>query len=414
MTILKAVYTVSAVCLACLFSACNGSNATKKEAIGNQTAGQPVETRKPDVGYIPAFAGQTRAPGIKTAAEYEVKIITENLDRPWGIIAMPNGDFLVNEKEGKMRVVTADGKIGDNISGIPAVDSKGQGGLLGITLDPDFATNRTVYWSFSEKQGEGNLTAVAKGVLSADNKKMESVQVIFRATPAYDGDKHFGSRLVFDKQGNLFVSTGERSDKETRKYSQDLNSGLGKVLRMTKNGEPVAGNPFMNQQNTMPQVYTYGHRNVQGMDIHPETGEIWITEMGPKGGDELNLIQAGKNYGWPEITYGVEYTGAKISNGQTKKEGMEQPVYFWDPVLSPSGMTFYRSNDIPEWKNNLFIGGLNSNHIARLVIKDNRVVGEERLLADQQQRFRAVTEGKDGALYAITDSGRLYRIGKKK
>ncbi len=398
---------------AIILLSCNGSNATKKEAIGNVTVGQPVETRKPDVGYEPAFAGQTRAPGVKTAAEYDVKILTENLARPWGIIALPTGDFLVNEKEGNMRIVTGDGKIGDKISGIPEVMSKGQGGLLGITLDPDFSTNRTVFWSFSEKQGTGNLTAVAKGVLSADSRKMENVQVIFRATPAYNGDMHFGSRLVFDRDGNLFVSTGERSDKEMRKYSQDLSSGLGKILRMTKNGDAVAGNPFMNKQNAMPQVYTYGHRNIQGIDIHPQTGELWISEMGPKGGDELNLIKAGKNYGWPEITYGVEYSGAKISNGQTKKEGMEQPVYYWDPVLSPSGMTFYRGNEMAEWKNNLFIAGLNSHHICRLIIDNNKVTGEERLLSDQQQRFRAVTEGKDGALYAITDSGRLYRIGKK-
>ena len=224
---------------------------------------------------------------------------------------------------------------------------------------------------------------------------------------------HYGGRILFDKSGDLFVSTGERSDLETRPQAQDLNSALGKILHITTDGKPAGGNPFLNDANARPEIYSYGHRNVQGLAFHPETGDLWENEFGPRGGDEVNLIQPGKNYGWPTITYGLEYSGKKVGKGITRQPGMEQPVYYWDPVVSPSGMTFYSSDSLPEWKNNLFIGSLSGNHIVRLVIKNNKVVGEERLLADQGQRFRAVTQGIDGALYAITDEGRLYRIGKK-
>ena len=211
----------------------------------------------------------------------------------------------------------------------------------------------------------------------------------------------------------FFVSTGERSDLRTRPNAQLLNTGHGKVIRITAEGQPVADNPFIHTAGALPEIYSYGHRNPQGVDIHPVTRELWLSEMGPRGGDEINLIKPGKNYGWPEITYGIEYSGAPISEGATQKEGMEQPVYYWDPVLSPSGMAFYTSNEIPEWQNNLFIGGLSSKHIARIVLKDNRVIGEERLLSGENQRFRDIGNGKDGALYAVTDEGRLYRIARK-
>ena len=192
-----------------------------------------------------------------------------------------------------------------------------------------------------------------------------------------------------------------------------LDNGYGKVVYITTEGKPVAGNPFINTQGALPEIYTYGHRNAQGLDIHPVTGDLWLNEMGPRGGDELNLIKPGKNYGWAIITYGIEYSGQAISNGATQKDGLEQPVYYWDPVLSPSGMAFYTSNAVPEWENNLFIGGMSSKHIARIVLKDNKVIGEERLLTNENQRFRDVGMGKDGALYAVTDEGRLYRIAKK-
>ena len=270
-----------------------------------------------------------------------------------------------------------------------------------------------VYWVFSENTAEGNLTSVAKGTLSADEKRMENVSVIYRATPAYNGTLHYGGRILVDKSGNLIVSTGERSDKVTRPQAQDLRSGLGKIVRITKDGQPASGNPFAGRNDARPEIWSYGHRNVQGLAFHPVTGDLWENEFGPRGGDELNLIQPGKNYGWPTITYGIEYAGPKIGDGITQKDGMEQPVYYWDPVLSPSGMIFYTGNNIPEWKNNLFITGLNSTHIARLVINNNKVTGEERILANEGQRFRDITQGTDGALYAVTDEGRLYRIDRK-
>ncbi len=312
-----------------------------------------------------------------------------------------------------MRIATTTGTVSEPITGLPAVVSAGQGGLLGVTIDPAFETNRMVYWVFSEKSGVGNLTSVAKGKLSADEKKIEGATVIYRATPAYNGNLHYGGRILFDKTGNLFVSTGERSDLETRPQAQDLKSGLGKIIRITTDGQPAAGNPFAGRADARPEIYTYGHRNVQGLAFHPQTGDLWENEFGPRGGDEVNRIEAGKNYGWPTITYGIEYAGGVIGENIAQKEGLEQPVYYWDPVVSPSGMTFYTSDAIPEWKNNLFIGALSGQHIVRLVIENNKVVGEERLLASEGQRFRDVTQGKDGALYAVTDQGRLYQVIKK-
>lgn len=398
------------ILLSCGTNTTNGSSGT-----GNTSDSTlpPVETKSPNTNLKPAFAGQTRVAGTKTTTAYQNTVITSNLKSPWGIAVLPDGRFLINEKGGTMRIVTGTGTISDPISGIPAVNASGQGGLLGITLDPDFAANRMVYWTFSESVSGGNLTSVAKGKLAADDRTMENVRVIYRATPAYNGNLHYGSRILVDKSGNLVFSTGERSDKVTRPQAQDLRSGLGKIIRITKEGQPAPGNPFAGRADARPEIYSYGHRNVQGLAFHPVTGDLWENEFGPKGGDELNLVQAGKNYGWPTITYGQEYSGQTIGAGITQQEGMEQPVYYWDPVLSPSGMTFYSGDMIPEWKNNLFIAGLNSNHIARLVIRDNRVVGEERILDDQGgQRFRDVVQGKDGALYAVTDQGRLYRIGK--
>ncbi len=401
--------------MAVLLAACSGTNTSNSTntARGTDTTGAPVETKPANTSYKPAFAGQTRIGAVSTTTPYEGKVLTDALKRPWGLVALPDGRLLITEKGGTMRIATTTGTVGEAISSIPAVNSAGQGGLLGLTLDPAFETNRMVYWSFSENVEGGTLTSVAKGRLSDDEKTMENATVIYRATPAYNGTLHYGSRLLFDKDGALMVSTGERSDKVTRPQSQDLKSGLGKIVRITTDGKPAAGNPFLNDANARPEIYSYGHRNVQSLAFHPVTGDLWEAEFGPRGGDELNRIQPGKNYGWPTITYGLEYSGETIGEGITQKEGMEQPVYYWDPVLSPGGMTFYTGDQIPEWKNNLFISGLNSNHIARLVIENNRVTGEERLLAGEGERFRDITQGKDGALYAVTDGGKLYRIAKK-
>ena len=375
--------------------------------------GAPVETKEANTKYKPAYEGQTRIKGVKTSTPYTFNVISKDLKYPWGITSLPDGRLLINEKGGTMRIAKTTGELSAPITGIPQVNPAGQGGLLGLTVDPEFTKNRTVYWAFSEKTDGGNLTAVAKGTLSADETKIENAKVIYRATPAFPSNLHYGGRILVDKTGNLIVSTGERSDIQSRPQAQQLNSALGKVLRITKEGQPAPGNPFAGRTDARPELYSYGHRNVQGLALNPATGDLWETEFGPRGGDELNRIQPGKNYGWPTITYGLEYSGEKVGQGIQQKEGMEQPVYYWDPVLSPSGITFYNGDQISEWKNNLFICGLSSQHIARIVIQNNRVVGEERLLADEGQRFRDITQGKDGALYAVTDGGRLYRIGKK-
>jgi glucose/arabinose dehydrogenase len=393
-------------------SCANDSNTANNINYSDTTKLPPVETKKANSNYAPAFKGQTRAPGVKTTTAYKVDKVAEKLGRPWAIISLPDGRLLMTEKTGYMQIHTATGTLVKKITGFPAVDDGGQGGMLDVALDPAFAKNKTIYWSYSEKQENGNLMAVAKGQLNEAAGKIDNPVVIFRATPALNSRLHFGSRLIFDKDGHLFVSTGERSDMAGRVQAQQLQSGLGKIFKITKDGKPAPGNPFINQQGAMPQVYAYGIRNAQSLDIHPVTGELWEAEFGPRGGDELNIIKAGKNYGWPVITYGLEYSGKNIGEAIQQKAGMEQPVYYWDPVLSPGGMAFYKGNTIPEWKNNLFICGLSSAHIARLVIVNNKVVGEERLLADVKERFRDVTY-VNGVLYTVTDSGNMYKISKK-
>lgn len=373
---------------------------------------QPVETKAANTNYKPAFAGQTRIKGVKTRTPITVTLLNKTLDHPWGISVLPDGRFLISEKMGTMAIVSTDGKILKKITGLPAVVPAGQGGLLDVAIDPQFATNRMVYWDYSEQTNGGTLLAVAKGKLSADELKIENIQVIYRATPAYRGTLQFGSRIVFDKSGNLFVSTGERSGIDIRMQAQDLKSSLGKIIHITKAGKAVAGGPFTKTPDARPEIYAYGLRSPEGLTMNPFTGELWESEFGPRGGDEINIIRAGKNYGWPVVTYGIEYSGEKVGAAMQQKDGVQQPIYYWDPVVSPAGIVFYNSNVIPEWKGNLFVGGLSSTHIARLVIKNNKVVGEERLVSGEKERFRALAVGKDGALYAVTDAGIFYRIAK--
>lgn len=393
-----------------LFSCSNDDKNTNDPG----TPTDPVENNDANTTYTPAFEGQTRIGGLQTNTSYEAKIITSALTSPWGVKSLPNGRLLVTEKTtGNLRIVKVTGEVSAAITGLPAVNPTNQGGLLGLCLDPEFASNRMIYWVFAEAGAGGNLTAVAKGKLSNDEKTIEGATVIYRANPANPSTLHYGGRILFDKTGNLIVSTGERSVLETRPLAQSLVGSLGKVIRITKDGLPATGNPVFSQVGALPELLSYGHRNPQGLALHPVTGDIWLSEHGPRGGDEINRIKAGANYGWPIITYGIEYDGKPIGDAIQKKEGMEQPVYYWDPVISPSGMTFYKGDRVPEWKNNLFIGALSGQHIARLAIENNRVVGEERLLAGEGQRFRDITQGNDGALYAVTDGGRLYRIDKK-
>ncbi len=411
----KKVFYLPLSLLAIAAMGCSANNTSKKTESHTSmldTANRPVETADPNTNYPPAFVGQTRVMGIKTTTPHAVDRIASNIGKPWAVVPMPGNRLLVTDKSGFMQIFSSDGTLIKKITGFPEVDDAGQGGLLDVTLDPNFDQNNIIYWSYAEKTNETNLTAVAKGTLDETAGTVNNATVIFRAAPGLKSTMHYGSRMLFNKEGHLFVSVGEKSILEGRKQSQFLNSGLGKIFKITTDGKPAPGNPFINQQDAMPEIYSYGHRNPQGLDIHPVTGDLWENEFGPRGGDELNLVQAGKNYGWPTITYGLEYNGNKIGSAIQKQAGMEQPVYYWDPVLSPSGMTFYKGNAIPEWKNNLFIGGLSSMHIARLLIEDNKVVGEERLLVDQKERIRDVAE-QDGKLYAVSDGGVLFRISKK-
>src|SRR5215813_867031 len=367
----------------CANDAGGGNNSTDSLA--------PVETKKPNSDYKPAFSGQTRIRNVKTTTPYNAEKIASKLGSPFAIVTMPDGRLMITLKSGYMEIHDKNGALVKKITGFPPVVFEGQGGLLDVAFDPDFSSNKMIYWSFSEEYAPGNLTAVAKGKLNEAAGAVENVSVIFRATPALNSNLHFGSRLAFDKDGNLFVSAGERSILEGRAQAQKLESHLGKVFKITTDGKPAPGNPFLNTAGAAPEIYSYGHRNPQGLAIDPSTGELWEAEFGPRGGDEINLIHAGKDYGWPIITYGIEYSGQKIGDAIQQKAGLEQPVYYWDPVISPSGICFYSGNAIPEWKNNLFIASLSGQHVDRLIIKNNRVVGEERLLTDKNQRFRDIT-----------------------
>ncbi|MDN3586418.1 PQQ-dependent sugar dehydrogenase [Pedobacter aquatilis] len=377
------------------------------------SAQNPVETQQATADFKPAFAGQTRIAGVKTSTALNISVINDKLERPWAISELPKGGFLVTQKGGNMVILTADGKLSKTIEGLPKVDDSGQGGLLDVTLDPDFTKNRMIYWAYSEPQAKGVLLAIAKGKLSASETSIENQTIIYRATPAYGGKLQYGSRIVFEKNGNLFVSTGERSGGDIRIQAQYLNSSLGKILHLTKDGKAVPNGPFAGKADAKPEIYAYGLRNPDGLAINPLTGDLWEAEFGPRGGDEVNLIKPGKNYGWPIITYGTEYSGKKVGDGIQQKDGMEQPVYYWNPSISPGCIAFYNGSAIPEWKGNLFVGALSGSHIIRLVIKDNKIVGEERLLEGKGERFRDMVEGKDGAMYSVTDNGKLYKIAKK-
>lgn len=372
----------------------------------------PLETRAPNArDQTPAFDGQTRACAVTANVAFEVEVVASGLDHPWAVEPLPNGDHLVTERPGRMRIITADGTIGAPISGLPPVDAGGQGGLLDVALGPSFASDRTIYWSYSEPRQAGNATSVARGVLSSDGQSLTNVQVIFRSLPAFDGSSHFGSRLAFAPDGTLFITLGERSSTSMRPHAQRLDSHLGKILRINPDGSVPDDNPFVGQADALPEIWTLGHRNVQAAAFDAD-GRLWQVEHGTRGGDELNLIGKGKNYGWPVQAYGVEYSGQPIAGAVTVRAGMEQPVYYWDPVIAPSGAQFYTGNAFPAWRGSLFVGSLTDELLVRLTLKDDRVTGEEHLLADRGQRVRDVRQGTDGALYIVTDEsdGQLWRV----
>jgi glucose/arabinose dehydrogenase len=372
----------------------------------------PIETREPNAtDQRPAFAGQTRACAIKSNVAFEVIVLAKGLEKPWAVEPLPDGDLLVTEKPGRLRIVSAKGEIGAPIGGVPRVDARGQGGLLDVALSPAFDSDHTVFLSYSEPREGGNGTAVARAVLSTDRRSLERLQVVFRVMPTYDGSLHYGSRLAFGPDGKLYVTDGERSDSSMRKYAQQLDSHLGKVLRINSDGSAPKDNPFVGKPNAEPEIWTLGHRNVQAAAFDAE-GRLWIVEHGTRGGDEINLIEKGSNYGWPLVAYGEEYSGRPIAGAVTVRPGYEQPVYYWDPVIAPSGAQFYTGEAFPEWKGSLFIGSLKERRLVRVTIETNRVTGEEHLLADRRQRVRDVRQGADGALYVVTDeaNGELWKI----
>ena len=396
--------SLSLLAVAALLAACGGppSEARTPPVAANGA----LETRAANAPYAPAFAGQTRAP-LKTAnVAFEVVTVAQGLEKPWGLAWLPDGRMLVTERGGALRIVGQDGKLSGPVGGLPKIDSRGQGGLLDVAVHDGW-----VYLSYSEPREGGSGTAVLRGKLAGE--ALSDVAVIWRMTPTLDSTKHFGSRLAFSPDGFLYITTGERSDLAGRVQAQKLDSAFGKVIRIRPDGAVPKDNPFTSVAGALPQIWSYGHRNIQSAAINPKTGELWTVEHGPRGGDELNIPRRGKDYGWPTINYGLEYSGKPIGEGITAKDGMEQPVYYWDPVIAPSGLAFYDANLFPAWKGSLFIGGLSSTKLVRLTLDGDKVVGEEWLLQDLKQRLRDVRVGPDGAVYVLTDGGSLLKLTPK-
>lgn len=360
------------------------------------------------VATAPVAGQAPRSPTPEpTDAPVRVETVARGLEHPWGLAFLPDGRMLVTERPGRLRLVERDGRLSEPLAGVPPVYARGQGGLLDVALSPTFARDRLVYLSFAEPGTGGAGTAVARGRLG--ERGLEGTQVIWRQQPKVEGPNHWGSRLVFRRDGTLFVTLGDRF--AYRERAQDLSTTIGKIVRINADGSVPRDNPFVGRPGVRPEIWSYGHRNVQAAALHPQTGQLWTAEHGARGGDELNHPEAGKNYGWPVITYGVDYSGARIGEG-TAKPGMEQPVYYWDPVIAPSGMTFYTGQAFPDWRGSLFIGSLRPGLLVRLTLADDRVTREERYLAHLRERIRDVRQGPDGLLYLLTDSpeGRILRV----
>jgi len=377
--------------------------------------GQAAPQTSPNAeGQTPAFERQTRAPAPPTLSRVKVETFATGLSQPWALEALPGGRFIVTEKSGNLRVVQSDGSVSEPLPGVPSVAFEGQGGLLDVALAPEQNGTRQLCVSYAEPREDGkNGTAVAcaSATVTADTAlSLSPFTVIFRQQPAWSSSLHFGSRIVFVEPDLMFITTGERSLPSSRVYAQDTSTTLGKVVRVERDGTSPSDNPFAAQSGPASQVWSYGHRNLQAAALDAR-GRLWTVEHGPRGGDELNHPEAGKNYGWPVITYGEDYSGAPIGDGITQKTGMEQPVYYWDPVIAPSGMTIYRGNVFPDYKGNVLIGGLVGQALVRLILNaDDQVTYEERIPLGA--RIRDVTEGPDGAIYVVTDeaSGKLLRL----
>ncbi len=355
----------------------------------------------------PAQGPAQRSPRpAATEGVIKVETVAQGLVNPWGLEILPDGRFLVTERPGRIRIVERDGTLSAPIAGLPAVAARGQGGLLDVTLDPGFARNRVVYISFSEPGDGGAGTAVLRARLGEG--RLDSVRVIYRQQPKVSSSSHFGSRIVVAPDGKLFVTQGDRAS--YRNEAQNLGSLIGKVVRINPDGTVPRDNPFVGRSGARPEIWSYGHRNVQAAALDA-SGRLWTVEHGARGGDELNHPEAGKNYGWPVITYGRDYSGASIGEG-TAKEGMEQPVYYWDPVIAPSGMTFYSGDAFRDWKGSALIGGMSPGRLVRLTLRDGKVTSETQYLGELGERIRDVRQGPDGLIYVITDSaqGRILRL----
>lgn len=410
--------TSKQIVLACALMAVGGLHPL--EALGQQAGVDPRPPNAPT--QKPAFPGQTRAPEQKLNVAFDVVQVLDGLRNPWGMAFLPSGKMLVTERVGFLRLVNADGSLMPQpVNGLPATDNRGQGGLLDVVLDPNFATNNLIYWSYAEPKENGtNNTAVARGKLvETPPVRVENVQVIYRQTPSLSSTLHYGSRLVFAKDGTLFITHGERSITEGRMQAQRLDGLLGKVARINPDGSIPKDNPFVGKEGAKPEIFSIGHRNIQSAALHPTTGELWEVEHGTRGGDEIDIVRKGKDYGWPTVAYGIEYNGQPITGGATAQAGTEQPIYYWDPVIGPSGMAFYTGDLFPSWKGSLFIGGHQTNDLVRVSLDGEKITGEERLLTDQTRRIRVrdVRQGPDGALYLLSDevvTGRLLKLVPKR
>jgi len=369
------------------------------------------------LGYAIASPGAAHAVDriVATAGlSLRVKTFASGLVHPWSLAFLPDGRMLVTERPGRLRLVSPDGALSAPLAGVPAVDAKGQGGLLDVALHPDFARNGLIYLSYAEADGGVNGTAIARGRLMEDGAPgLSELKVIFRQFPKVDGRNHYGSRLVFDRSGYLWATLGERQTDENRKRAQDLGTHFGKVIRLKDDGSVPDDNPFVGQPGAQPEIWSYGHRNPQGMAIHPDTGVVWTHEHGPRGGDALNTPRRGGNYGWPIATYGREYSGAAIFTGDHYPQQFVEPLYFWTPSIAPSGMAFYTGDAIPKWRGSLLIGALAGERLVRLEMDGDRVMREEHLLRDLGMRIRDVRVAPDGKVYLLTDAAKaeILRLG---
>ena len=344
-----------------------------------------------------------------SAGQLEVQTVASGLVNPWSLAFLPDGRMLVTERPGRMRLVTTEGQISPPLKGVPEVLASGQGGLLDVITDKSYAQNKTIYFCYAERAGGGGRTAVARAKLDHGGGRLDEVRIIFRQEGPLSSGNHYGCRIVQANDRNLFVTLGEHFS--YRDEAQNLGNHLGKLIRITPDGAAPADNPFVGRADAKPEIWSYGHRNEQGLAINPASGDLWEIEHGPRGGDEVNIIGKGKNYGWPVIGYGIDYSGEKIHDG-TSKDGMEQPIKYWVPSIAPSGMAFYTAKLFPKWTGSLFTGALAGEMLVRLQLNGNTVTGEERLLQNLNERIRDVRQGPDGALWLLTDNsaGRILRV----